>query len=229
MNWIFLQVIDTIQNEAGELITVERTSLLDLIMKGGILMIPIFILSMIAVYIFVERYLTIRKASQIQGNFINSIKDHVLSGNIAAAKDLCSNTDSPVARMIEKGIMRLGKPLKNIDVAIENVGKLEIFKLEKSLATLATIAGAAPMIGFLGTVMGMIKAFFNMSKAGHNIDPSQLAGGIYEALITTAAGLAVGILAYIAYNLLVTMVEKVVYKMEATSVEFVDILQEPAS
>ncbi len=227
---ILLQVVDTLYNEAGEVIsTVEKTSLLSLIMKGGVLLIPLVILSILAVYIFIERYLTIKKATEIDNNFMNNIRDHVTGGNINAAKDLCKNTDSPIARMIEKGLLRLGKPLKNINVAIENVGKLEIYKLEKSLATLATISGAAPMIGFLGTVLGMIRAFFNMSKAGHNIDPSQLAGGIYEAMITTAAGLTVGILAYIAYNLLVAMVEKVVFKMEATSVEFVDLLQEPAS
>lgn len=228
MSPFLLQVVDTVLSDGGELITVEKTNLLSLVMKGGLLMIPIALLSVVAVYIFIERWLTIRKAAQIEGNFINNIKDHMVSGNISAAKDLCQQTDSPIARMIEKGLMRLGKPLKNIDVAIENVGKLEIFKLEKSLATLATISGAAPMIGFLGTVVGMIRAFFNMSKAGHNIDPSMLAGGIYEALITTAAGLSVGIVAFIGYNILVTMVEKVIYKMEATSVEFIDLLQEPA-
>jgi biopolymer transport protein ExbB len=229
MDLILLQVVDTLATDAGQAVTMEKTSWLDLLQKGGLLMIPMALLSLIAVYIFVERYLTIRKATQIDQNFMNNIKDNVMSGNVSAAKDLCLRTDSPIARMIEKGLMRLGKPLKNIDVAIENVGKLEIFKLEKSLSTLATISGAAPMIGFLGTVIGMIKAFFNMAKAGNNIDPSMLAGGIYEAMITTAAGLAVGILAYIAYNLLVSMVSKVVFKMEATSVEFVDLLQEPSS
>lgn len=229
MDPFLLQVVDTVLTEGGELTTVEKTSLLSLVMKGGLLMIPIFLLSIAAVYIFIERYMTIRKASSIEGNFISQIKDHMVAGNIEAAKELCQRTDSPIARMIEKGLMRLGKPLKNIDVAIENVGKLEIFKLEKTLATLATISGAAPMIGFLGTVMGMIRAFFNMSKAGNNVDPSMLAGGIYEALITTAAGLTVGIIAFIGYNLLVSMVEKVIYQMEAHSVDFIDLLQEPAA
>jgi biopolymer transport protein ExbB len=152
----------------------------------------------------------------------------VVSGNIEAARTLCRNTDTPIARMIEKGVLRIGKPLKNIEVAIENVGKLEIYKMEKNLATMATISGAAPMIGFLGTVTGMIRAFFELAS-NDNVVASDLAGGIYEAMITTAAGLAVGIVAYIAYNLLVALVEKVVYNMEATSVEFMDLLQEPAA
>ncbi len=223
-----MQTIDTLVTASGEIVTQERLSVFQLLMKGGLFLIPIFLLSFVAVYIFIERYLTIRKAAQIDENFMSNIKDHVVVGNLKAARELCKNTDSPIARMIEKGVMRIGKPLKNIDVAIENVGKLELYKLEKSLATLATIAGAAPMLGFLGTVTGMIRAFYNISKAGNNINPGLLAGGIYEALLTTATGLAVGILAYIGYNLLVTLVEKVVYQMEATSVEFIDVLEEPA-
>jgi biopolymer transport protein ExbB len=151
----------------------------------------------------------------------------VVNGKIAAARDLCQKTDTPAARMIDKGISRIGKPLDNIEVAIENVGKLEVFRLEKGLATLATIAGAGPMIGFLGTVAGMISAFFEMANAGQNIDVSMLAGGIYVALVTTVGGLIVGIIAFIAYNQLVSMVDKVVNKMEATSIEFIDLLQEP--
>jgi len=204
-------------------------SVVDLILKGGWVMIPIIILSIIAVAIFVERYLTIKNADKVPDNFMQNIRDYVVNGNIPAAKALCEQTDSPIARMIEKGIMRLGKPLKNIDVAIENVGKLELYKLEKRLPTLATISGAAPMIGFLGTVLGMIRAFFEISSAGNNIDPGMLAGGIYQAMITTAAGLIVGIIAFIGYNALVAMVEKVVYKMEATTVDFIDLLNEPVS
>ncbi len=225
---LFLQTIDTIGSGPDGLMMEEKTNILALLSKGGLLVIPIVVLSLVAIYIFVERYLTIRKASNVDKHFMDNIKDYVVTGNIEAAKSLCKNTDSPVARMIEKGVMRIGKPLRDIDVSIENVGKLEVYKLEKNLATLATISGAAPMIGFLGTVTGMINAFFNMSKAGNNIDPSLLAGGIYEAMVTTAAGLAVGIIAYIAYNYLVAMVDKVINKMEAVTVEFIDLLQEPS-
>lgn len=225
MDLILLTRIDTLADGS----TVEVTTLFEILMKGGIFMIPIILLSFVALYIFVERYLTIRKASKIENDFMPNIKDYVVNGNVAAAKSLCQQSASPIAKMIEKGIVRIGKPLKNIEVAIENVGKLEIFKLEKGLAILATIAGAAPMLGFLGTVTGMIRAFYNMANAGNNIDVSLLSSGIYEALITTAVGLAVGILAFIGYNLLVSMVDKVVHKMEATSIEFVDLLQEPAS
>ncbi|MFT6850728.1 MAG: biopolymer transport protein ExbB [Sphingobacteriales bacterium] len=206
----------------------ETLSIIELLLKGGVVLIPIAIMSVIAVYIFIERYITIKKASRDEKEFMAQIKSHVLSGNIDAAKALCKNTEIPVAAMIEKGLNRIGRPLKDINVAIENTGKIEIFKLEKKLASLATISGAAPMIGFFGTVTGMIKAFFNMSKAGNNIEVGLLAGGIYEAMITTAAGLVVGIIAYIGYNVLVTMIEKVIYKMETSSLEFIDLLQEPA-
>jgi biopolymer transport protein ExbB len=156
-----------------------------------------------------------------------SIKDFVVNGNIAAAKALCKKYDAPIARMIEKGIIRIGKPLKNIEVAIENVGRLEVYQLEKGLSTLATISGGAPMIGFLGTVTGMIQSFQKLATSGNNIEVGDLAGGIYEALITTAVGLIVGIIAYIGYNLLVSMVDKAVNRMEAISVEFIDLLQDP--
>ena len=224
MNALLLQIPADTAALAGP----EKTSLLDMALKGGIVLIPIVLLFIAALYIFFERWLTIRKASRVDPNFMRNIRDYVVSGNIEAARTLCRNTDTPIARMIEKGVMRIGKPLKNIEVAIENVGKLEIYKMEKNLATMATISGAAPMIGFLGTVTGMIRAFFELAS-NDNVVASDLAGGIYEAMITTAAGLAVGIVAYIAYNLLVALVEKVVYNMEATSVEFMDLLQEPAA
>lgn len=204
------------------------TSLIDILMKGGVLMIPLGILLIVAIYIFIERYLTIKKASKIDPNFMNNIRDYVMNGNLSAAKTLCKNTDSPIAKMIEKGLLRIGKPLRDIEVAIENTGKLQIFKMERSLVVLATISGAAPMLGFLGTVLGMIGAFFNIADAGGSADPSMLANDIYQALVTTATGLGIGILAYIGYNTIVSMVEKVVYKMEATSVEFIDLLQEPS-
>ncbi len=208
--------------------TEETLSFLNLMLKGGPVMIPIAILSIAAVYIFIERYLAIRKSAREEINFMNQIRDFVHSNNIEAAKALCRNTESPIARMIDKGISRFGKSMQDISTSVENVAKLEIYRLEKNLPTMATIAGAAPMIGFLGTVTGMIKAFYNMSKAGNNIDVGLLSGGIYEAMVTTMAGLAVGIIAYLGYNILVAMVEKVVYKMEARSIEFLDILQEPA-
>lgn len=223
MNWMLL-----LQASAGAEVTEEKISILELAMKGGLFLVPIILLSFAAIYLFVERYITITRAGKIDNAFMQNIRDYVVNGNIAAARDLCKKTNTPVARMIDKGISRIGKPLKNIEVSIENVGKLEVFKLEKGLAVLATIAGAAPMIGFLGTVTGMIRAFFEMANAGKNIEVDVLAGGIYEALITTAAGLIVGIVAFIAYNLLVSMVDKVVHRMEASSVEFIDLLQEPA-
>ncbi len=212
--------------------TVGTQSLIDIILESGTLGIIIvlleLVLSFIAIYIFIERYLTITRASKIDDNFMNNIRMNVQSGNIQGAKALCQTTDSPVARMVEKGLQRIGKPLRDIDAAIENVGNLEIFKLEKNLSTLASIAGAAPMIGFLGTVTGMILSFYTMATE-QNVTPNVLAGGIYQALITTALGLLIGILAYVGYNLLVANVEKVVFKMERTTTEFMDLLQEPSN
>ena len=206
----------------------ETLSLLDLALKGGPIMVPIALCSVIAVYIIAERYFAIRKSSKDDPNFMNNIRDFISNGNIDAARSLCRNTDSPTARMIEKGIARIGKPLNDIEKAIENIGNIEVVKMEKGLSLLATVAGAAPMLGFLGTVTGMIKAFYNMSKAGKTIDISLLSGGMYEAMVTTVAGLIVGIFALVAYNLLSAMVQKVVFKMENSSIEFMDLLQEPA-
>ncbi|MDB9775251.1 MotA/TolQ/ExbB proton channel family protein [Vicingaceae bacterium] len=210
----------------------ETLSIMNLITSGGvggiIIMSTLFILSILAVYIFVERYLSITKASKEDENFMNQIKDFIHDGKIDAAKALCKSTPSPIARMIEKGVNRIGKPLGDIAAAIENTGKLELYKLETNLASLATISGAAPMIGFLGTVIGMVLAFHEMAAAGGNIDVAMLAEGIYTAMVTTIAGLVVGIVAYIGYNTLVAKVEKVVFRMEARTTEFLDILNEPA-
>jgi biopolymer transport protein ExbB len=206
---------------------VSTLSFMDLAIKGGWIMIPILILSIIAVYIFFERYFAIQKASKSDASFMNAIKENILSSNIKSAITLCKSSDTPVSRMIEKGIGRIGRPLNDINAAIENVGKLEVYKLEKNLATLATVAGAAPMIGFLGTVIGMIRAFYDMSMAGNNIDVGLLSNGIYTAMVTTVAGLVVGILAYLAYNTLVAKVEKVVFMLEARTTEFMDLLNEP--
>lgn len=208
--------------------TEETLSLFELALKGGPVMIPLLIFSIIAVYIIIERYVAIKKANKIELNFMNKIRDFIHSGNIDAARSLCKNTVNPIARMMEKGIARIGKPLNDIEKAIENVGNIEVVRLEKGLSTLATVAGAAPMIGFLGTVSGMIKAFYNMSKAGKQVEISMLSGGMYEAMVTTVAGLIVGLIALISYNLLSAMVQKVVYKMETSSIEFMDLLQEPA-
>jgi biopolymer transport protein ExbB len=204
-----------------------KFTLLDLAIKGGWVMIPIVLLSFVAAYIFIERFYIIRKAGKEDLNFMNRIKDYIHDGKIDAALALCRSTDSPSARMIEKGISRLGRPLQDISTAIENVGKLEISKLEKGFPTLATIVGAEPMLGFLGTVIGMVKSFYAMSQAGNNIEVSLLSDGIYTALITTVAGLFVGILGYFAYNTLVVRVERVVFNLEATLTEFMDILNEP--
>ncbi len=223
---LFLQVATDLEPE------IESQSFFDLIAKGGPIGIVIVgvlvVLSVIAVYIFIERWLTIQRAGRLDQNFMNNIRASVQSGNLHAARALCQNTDSPSSRMIEKGLQRIGKPLRDIDTAIENVGNLELFKLEKNLSTLASIAGAAPMIGFFGTVTGMILAFYTMATE-QNVTPDVLAAGIYQALITTAFGLFIGILAFIGYNVLVANVDKVVYKMERATLEFMDLLQEPAA
>lgn len=205
----------------------ETVSILDLILAGGFMMIPLFLLSILVVYIFIERVLTIRKAARTPNQFIEKIRNLVLAGDINGAKLLCAQTDSPIAKMIEKGISRIGSPLKNIEVSIENVGRIEIYKLEKGLSLMATISGAAPMLGFLGTVTGMIQAFIAIAQEEGSVSPKLLSGGIYEAMVTTAAGLAIGIVAYLGYNYLVSQVQKVIHKMEYSSIDFIDLLQEP--
>lgn len=201
--------------------------IMNLLVKGGWIMAILGLLSVIAVYIFIERYLIISKASKEDKNFMNNIRNFILDGKLSAAKDLCESNASPIGRMISKGISRLGKPLNDINAAIENVGKLEVSKLEKNLAGLATISGAAPMLGFLGTVIGMVRAFYDMSMAGNNINIGLLSKGIYQAMITTVGGLIVGITAYILYNLLVARVQKVVNLLEIRTSEFMDLLHEP--
>lgn len=205
----------------------DSVSMIDLLLQGGFMMIPIILLSIVAVYIFVERIMTIKQAEKIPPNFMPSIKEHVQKGDINAAKMVCAQSQTPISKMIEKGISRIGSPLKNIEVSIENVGKIEIFKLEKHLSLLATISGAAPMLGFLGTVIGMIQAFISIAQEEGTVSPKLLSEGIYTAMVTTAAGLFVGILAYLGYNYLVSQVQKVIHRMEYTSVDFVDLLQEP--
>lgn len=230
MNRLFLQITTT-GNEVTEATTeITTSSFFDMVSQIGIfgiiVMSIIFILSVISVYISVERYFAIKKAGSIDVNFMNRIKDFVASGNIAGAKDWCDKTDSPIAKMIGKGVSRIGKSLKDINGSIENQGNLEIYKLEKGMNILATISGAAPMLGFLGTVTGMITTFKDLAEG--NTGASDLAGGLYEAMFTTAFGLAAGLLAYVAYNLLTSQIEKVIFKMEDASVDFIDLLSEPS-
>ena len=205
----------------------ETITVLELLLNGGYMMIPIVLLWIAAIYIFVERLLLIKNSSKTPESFKDQIRSSVLAGDVDGARALCIQTDTPVARMIEKGISRIGSPLKNIEVSIENIGKIEIYRLEKNLSMLATISGAAPMIGFLGTVTGMIQAFIAIAQEEGAVSPKLLSSGIYEAMITTAAGLFVGILAYLGYNYLVTRVQKLVHRMEYTAIDFVDLLQEP--
>ena len=200
-------------------------SLIDMAAKGGWLMIVLAILSVVAIYIFAERLYTIRKASKIDKNFIKDVNDYLLEGKVRSARMLCKRSESSVARMIEKGITRMDKPLQDIQTSVENVANMEVAKLEKGLPALATIAGGAPMIGFLGTVMGMVQAFINIAQAGNNIDITLLSGGIYTAMVTTVGGLVVGILAYFGYNYLTAEVSGVVSKMESSTIEFLDAVQ----
>ena len=219
-------------SEVGATVSEEKTlSVVDLIINGGaassVIVIVLFVLLFVALYIYFERIFAIKAASKIDKNFMNQIRDHVMNGKLEAAKLLCAQTDSPVARLTEKGVSRIGKPLDDINTAIENAGTLEVYKLEKNVSILATVAGAAPMIGFLGTVIGMILAFHEMASSGGQAEMGSLASGIYTAMTTTVAGLIVGIIAYIGYNHLVNRTDKVVHKMEANAVEFLDLLNEP--
>lgn len=207
--------------------TLESISVLDLLLNGGYMMLPILFLWIGAIYIFVERLLVLKNSSKTPSDFKDRIRNLVMSGDINGARMLCAQTDTPVARMIEKGVSKIGSPLKNIEVSIENTGKIEIYRLEKNLSLMATISGAAPMIGFLGTVTGMIQAFIAIAQEEGAVSPKLLSSGIYEAMVTTAAGLFVGILAYLGYNYLVSRVSKVVHSMEFSAIDFVDLLQEP--
>jgi biopolymer transport protein ExbB len=204
-------------------------NIIDLAFKGGWIMGILLLLSLVAVYIFVQRLLIIRRAGKEDESFMNKIRDYIHEGRVESALNLCNTTQTPSSRMIEKGISRLGRPMNDVLVAIENVGNLEVAKLEKGFPMIATIAAGAPMIGFLGTVTGMVRAFFDMANAGSNVDISLLSNGIYEALVTTVGGLVVGIIALFAYNYLVSSVDNAVNKMEARTMEFMDLLNEPAS
>lgn len=221
-------MIQNAPTEAVEQATEIKLSILDLAMKGGWIMLVLAILSVIAVYIFIERYITVKRATRYENSFMERIREYMKDGRIDSAKALCQGSGSPIARMIEKGLSRIGRPLSDINTTIENVGTLEVAKLEKGVTLLSMIASAAPMIGFLGTVTGMIRAFYNMSMAGNNIDIELLSGGIYEAMVTTVGGLIVGIIAYIFYTIIVAKIQNVVNLLEAKATEFMDVLNEPA-
>ncbi len=210
----------------------EKTlSIMDLLLTGGpagqIIIAVLFVLLFVAVYIYFERLFAIKAATKMDSNFMNQIRDHVAKGNIQAAKVLCAQNNTPVSHLTEKGISRIGSPLQDINTAIENAGRLEVYKLEKNVSVLATISGAAPMIGFLGTVIGMVLAFHELASSSGQAEMGNLAEGIYTAMTTTVAGLIVGIIAYMGYNHLVVKTDKVVHQMEATAVDFLDILNEP--
>lgn len=204
----------------------NSVSILDLALKGGWVMIPLLILSVLAIYIIVERILTLKRATTRPEEFLSKVKAKVQQGDVQGARLLCNSENTPVSRMIEKGLSRIGSPLKNIEVAIENVGKVEIYLLERNMNVLATISGAAPMIGFFGTVTGMIQAFISIAQEEGSVSPKLLSSGIYEAMVTTAAGLFVGIIAYIGYNYLVAQLSKAIHKMEYSTIEFIDLLQD---
>ena len=209
--------------------TEAQINILDLAQKGGWIMIVLGVLSIVAIFIFIQRFLIIKRVNKNDESFMNRIKDYIHDGKIDSAINLCRKTNNPSARMVEKGISRLGRPMNDVLVAIENVGNIEVAKLEKGFSIMATIAAGAPMLGFLGTVTGMVRAFFDMANAGTNVDISLLSSGIYEALVTTVGGLVVGIIALFAYNYLVAQVDNVVNNLEAQTMEFMDLLNEPAT
>ena len=204
----------------------QKINLWHLLVQGGVLMIPLGFLLVLSIYVFIERLIAIRKASKIEGNFMNIIRDNVMTGNISAARSLAKNTDHPVARIIDKGIQRIGKPIDSIEKSMENVGRLEMYQMERNVNILNMMAGMAPKFGFLGTIIGMITLFFAINSTG-KFELNTIAGGIYVKMITSAVGLIIGLLAYIGYHYLNTQIEKTANKMEAASAEFLDILQEP--
>ena len=233
---LLLQIVQTAADSVARTSTIypnpaveaQGLSLFDLIMKGGWIMYPIFLLSVLAVFFGIERYLTIRRASRIDQRFMLSIRENLLGGRTESALMLCRNTNTPIARLLLKGIKRLGKPIKEVESAVESEGRLEIYKLEKNMNVLGIIAGIAPMMGFVGTIAGVIKIFYNISVE-KNISIDVIAGGLYEKMITSAAGLLVGIFAYICFNVLNSMIDRVAYMLEASAVDFIDLIQEPTA
>jgi len=204
----------------------ESFSLFSMLQRGGWLMYPLYLLFVATIFVFFERLIAISKASKIDGNFMSIVRDNIMTGNLSAARSLAKNTDNAVARIIDKGIQRIGKPIDAIEKSMENVGNLEIYKMERNLSILSLVYGIAPMIGFLGTIFGMLQLFYSISSTG-DFTPASIAGGIYTKMVTSASGLIIGLLAYLAYNFLNTQIGKTINKMEAASSEFIDVLQEP--
>jgi biopolymer transport protein ExbB len=225
-----LQIVDTAQQVAGAVANqaaeTKNLNLFDILKLGGLLMVPLVILFFITIFVFTERIIAIRKASKIDPNFMNIIRDHIVTGNVVAARSFAKNTDNPVARIIDKGIQRIGKPIDSIEKSMENVGKLELYNMEKNLSILALIAGIAPMFGFLGTIVGMFQLFYSLATTG-DFTIQSMANGIYTKVISSAVGLIIGLIAFIMHSYLVSQVDKTANKMEASSAEFVDVLQEP--
>ena len=219
-------IVDTVHRAASVPAVPEKISMWDLLQKGGYIMYPLYLLLATAIFVFFERLIAIRKASNIDGNFMNIIRDHVISSNVTAARSVARNTNNPVARMIDKGLQRIGKPIDAIEKSMENVGKLEMYTMERNLNILSLVAGIAPMFGFLGTIVGMVELFYGISSTGE-YTLSTIAGGIYTKMVTSASGLIIGLIAFIGHNYLTTQIEKTANKMEAASAEFIDVLQEP--
>src|SRR5215210_5052387 len=224
----FQGIVDTLKSATATTPAVSEptTSPFGLLAKGGPLMIPLAILFLLAVFFFFERLIAIRQASKMEGNFMNIIRDHIVNGNVTAARSIAKNTDNSVARIIDKGLQRIGKPIDAIEKSMENVGKLEVYKMERNLSVLSLVYGIAPMFGFLGTIFGMLQLFYNINATGE-FTPSAIAGGIYTTMITSATGLIIGLLGYVAYNFLNSQINKTVNKIEVASAEFIDILLEP--
>ena len=221
---LILQIINGVDSSVV-INSPQEITVLELLFKGGFMMLPLLVLFFFTIYIFIEKILIINRESKSPKNFNEEIINRIKNDDINGAKLICEDINNPVSRMILKGLDKLHTNLKNIETSIENVGKIEIYNLEKKLSMLATISGAAPMIGFLGTVTGMIQAFISIAEEEGAVSPKLLSSGIYEAMLTTAAGLFVGIIAYLAYNYLVTRVEKLIHNMEYTTIEFIEILQ----
>jgi biopolymer transport protein ExbB len=222
-----LQIVDSLNTASVTDINKDGSiSLGELLTMGGWIMIPLVFLFVVTLYVFFERYMAIKRASRIEGNFMNIVRDHIVNGNVSAARSFAKNTNHPVARIIDKGIQRIGKPLDSIEKSMENVGKLELYNMERNLSVLSLIAGIAPMFGFLGTIIGMFQLFYSLAATG-DFTIQTMANGIYTKMITSATGLIIGLLAYIAHNFLTMQVDKTANRMETSSSEFLDILQEP--
>ncbi len=222
----YLLQVDTLQKAATTIVTAEKISLWSLLEKGGWIMYPLYLLLIAAIFVFTERWIAIRKAGRIDANFMGIIRDHILTGNVQAARSVTKNTNNPVARMIDKGIQRIGKPIDIIEKSMENVGKLEMYNMERNLSILSLIAGIAPMFGFLGTIVGMVQLFYGIASTGE-YTLNTIAGGIYTKMITSATGLIIGLIAYVGHNFLSVQIDKTANKMEAASADFIDTLQEP--